>query len=83
MVPTDHLAAQIQPDTEPVQQSIADALKNRTEIQENALDLSNRELTRKSARNNLLPQLSLYGFYSGTGVRRRSKSRYLATSEVP
>jgi outer membrane protein TolC len=67
VVPTDHLAAQIQPETEPVQQSIADALKNRTEIQENALDLSNRELTRKSARNNLLPQLSLYGFYTGTG----------------
>jgi outer membrane protein TolC len=67
VVPTDHLAAQIQPETEPVQQSIADALKNRTEILENALDLSNRELTRKSARNNLLPQLSLYGFYTGTG----------------
>ncbi len=66
VVPTDHLAAQIQPETEPVQQSITDALKNRTEIQENALDLSNRELTRKSARNDLLPQLSLYGFYSGT-----------------
>ena len=47
VVPTDHLATQIQPETEPVQQSIADALKNRTEIQENALDLSNRELTRK------------------------------------
>jgi outer membrane protein TolC len=67
VVPTDHLAAQIQPETDPVQQSIAEALKNRTEIQENALDLTNRELTRKSARNNLLPQLSIYGFYSGTG----------------
>ena len=67
VVPTDHLAAQIQPETEPVQQSIAAALKNRTELQESALDLSNRELSRKTARNALLPQLTLYGFYAGTG----------------
>ena len=68
VVPTDHLAAQIQQDTTPVQQSIDAALKNRTELQQNALDLSNRELTRKTARNNLLPQLSVYGFYQGAGV---------------
>ena len=74
VVPTDHLATQIQPDTEPVQQTIASALKNRTELQESALDLSNRELSRKTARNALLPQLNVYGFYSGTGVRWYSKS---------
>jgi outer membrane protein TolC len=67
VVPTDHLAANIQPETAPVQQSIDAALKNRPELLQNALDLSNRELTRKTARNALLPQLSVYGFYSGTG----------------
>ena len=67
VVPTDHLATQIQPETVPVQQSITDALKNRTDIQISALDLTNRELSRKTARNALLPQLSLYGFYGGTG----------------
>ena len=83
VVPTDHLATQIQPETEPVQQSIADALKNRTEIQENALDLSNRELTRKSARNNLLPQLSLYGFYSGTAFGGVPNPAFAATNTAP
>jgi outer membrane protein TolC len=68
VVPTDHLAAQIQSDTAPVQQSIDAAFKNRTELQQNALDLSNRELTRKTARNNLLPQLNVYGYYLGAGV---------------
>ena len=34
VVPTDHLATQIQPETVPVQQSITDALKNRTDIQD-------------------------------------------------
>ena len=67
MVPTDHLAAQIGAETQPIQQAISDALKNRWELQQNALDLSNRELTRKTARNALLPHLSLYGFYSGQG----------------
>lgn len=67
VVPTDHLAAQIAAETQPIQQAISDALKNRWELQQNALDLSNRELTRKTARNALLPHLSLYGFYSGQG----------------
>jgi hypothetical protein len=38
VVPTDHIAARCRvPVTEPVQDMIADALKNRTEVQENAL----------------------------------------------
>jgi outer membrane protein TolC len=78
VVPTDHLAAQIQPDTQPVQQSIADALKNRTELQQSALDLTNRELTRKSARNNLLPQLNVYGYYSGLGVGGTPNPEFIA-----
>ncbi len=68
VVPTDHLAAQIQRDTAPIQQSIDAALKSRPELQQSALDLTNRELTRKTARNALLPQLNLYGYYSGSGA---------------
>jgi outer membrane protein TolC len=67
VIPTDHIAVNIQPDTEPIQDTIASALKNRTELLESSLDLDNRELSRKSARNALLPQLGLYGFYGGVG----------------
>jgi outer membrane protein TolC len=67
VVPTDHIAANIQPDTEPIQDTITSALKNRTELLESSLDLDNRELSRKTARNALLPQLGLYGFYGGVG----------------
>jgi outer membrane protein TolC len=67
VIPTDHIAVQIKPETEPIQDTIAAALKNRTELLESSLDLDNRELSRKTARNALLPQLSLYGFYGGTG----------------
>lgn len=67
VVPVDHIASQIAPIAEPVQEMIADALKSRTELQESKLDLDNRELSRKSARNALLPSLGLYGFYAGDG----------------
>lgn len=83
VVPTDHLAAQIQPDTEPVQQSIVDALKNRTDIQVSALDLSNRELSRKTARNALLPQLGLYGFYSGTAFGGVPNPAFAGSNTAP
>lgn len=67
VVPVDHIGTQVQPDTEPAQQMIADALKNRTELLESSLVLENSELSRKTARNALLPSLSVYGFYAGTG----------------
>jgi outer membrane protein TolC len=67
VVPVDHIANQIATISEPVQDMITDALKNRTELQESSLDLENRELSRKTARNALLPSLGLYGFYAGTG----------------
>jgi outer membrane protein TolC len=47
---------------------IAEALKNRPEIQESVLQLESTELTRKSERNALLPSLSMYGFISGQGL---------------
>ena len=82
VVPTDHLATQIQPDTEPIQQTIASALKNRTELLESALDLSNRELSRKTARNALLPQLNVYGYYSGLGVGGTPNPEFVASGGI-
>ena len=67
VVPVDHIGARSSRILEPVQEMIADALKNRTELQESSLDLQNSELSRKTARNALLPSLSVYGFYAGTG----------------
>lgn len=82
VVPTDHLATQIQPDNTPIQQSIAAALQNRTELQEQALDLSNRDLSRKTARNALLPQLNVYGYYSGTGVGGDPNPAFVAAGGI-
>ena len=67
VVPVDHIGTQVETKSAPVQDMIADALKNRTELLESSLVLENSELSRKTARNALLPTLALYGFYAGTG----------------
>lgn len=76
VVPVDHIGNQLQATSEPVQDMIAAALKNRTELQESSLDLQNRELSRKTARNALLPSLTAYGFYAGTGTAGQLNSKY-------
>ena len=68
VVPTDSIGKIAPSSPEPVQQMIELALKNRTELAESVLDLDNRELSRKTARNALLPSLSVYGVYAGTGL---------------
>jgi outer membrane protein TolC len=67
VIPLDHTGTQVAPGNDSVQDLMTYALKNRTEVLESTLVLENSALSRKTARNALLPQLSLYGFYSGTG----------------
>ena len=67
VVPTDKIGGRVETSSTSIQDMIADALNNRTELQESSLVLKNSELSRKTARNALLPQLSVYGFYAGTG----------------
>ncbi len=47
---------------------ISEALRNRLELSESAVDLQNRTISREAARNALLPSLALTGYYGGTGL---------------
>jgi outer membrane protein TolC len=59
----------VQPQTTPsIQDLISEALRDRTELAESDVDLVNRQISRRAARNALLPTLSLVGFYSGSGL---------------
>ena len=78
VVPTDHIGNLMQSKTTPVQTLISEAMNNRTELKESALDMKNRELSRKTARNALLPSLSMYGFYTGTGYGGVPNPEYLS-----
>src|SRR6266480_118997 len=69
VVPTDTLqSAQIVPLNQPVQNLIQNALHDRPELFESDVDLANRQISRKAARNALLPSLSLVAFYGGSGL---------------
>jgi outer membrane protein TolC len=69
VVPTD---AQMQPApievAKPIQDLITEAQRNRPELLESDIDLVNRQISRRAARNALLPSLSLVGFYAGSGL---------------
>ena len=68
VVPTDRMeAVQIQA-SQSIQELIAVALHGRPELAESDVDLVNRQISRRAARNALLPSLSLVGFYSGAGL---------------
>lgn len=69
VVPTDTLqSAQVTPPTQNVQDLIQEALHDRPELAESDIDLVNRQISRKAARNALLPSLSLVAFYGGSGL---------------
>jgi outer membrane protein TolC len=68
VIPTDRMQAeQVQP-SQSIQDLISKALRDRTELAESDVDLVNRQISRRAARNALLPSLSLIGFYGGSGL---------------
>ncbi len=52
----------------PTEDIINQALKNRIELSESAIDLQNRDISKKAAANALLPSASLVAYYGGTGL---------------
>ncbi len=68
VVPTDTMQNTAAPAVRPIQDLIAQAQQNRPELAESDIDLVNRQISRRAARNALLPSLSLVGFYGGSGL---------------
>ena len=84
VVPTDRQGPSVEVDR-PILDLIAQALKGRPELLESDADLDNRQISRKAARNALLPSLSLVGFYGGTGLAGELNPAFTGTnsSAVP
>jgi outer membrane protein TolC len=69
VVPTDRAQTAAPPAAnQSVQALIDQALLDRPELQESDIDLVNRQISGKAARNALLPSLSLVAFYGGSGL---------------
>ena len=83
VVPTEKITINDVDAARPVGDLIAQALSDRTELAESNLDLNNRDISRKAARNALLPTVDLEGFYGGTGLAGVNNPAAHATSTVP
>jgi outer membrane protein TolC len=68
VVPTDKMESVAIQSTQPIQDLIAEAQQDRPELAESDVDLVNRQISRKAARNALLPSLALIAFYGGSGL---------------
>jgi outer membrane protein TolC len=68
VIPTDRSEPSATLAEQPLQDLITEALTGRPDLAESDIDLVNRQISRQAAKNALLPQLSLVGFYGGTGL---------------
>lgn len=68
VIPTDTMQLPSQEPVQPVDDLISEALSNRPELTESRIDLTNRDLTKKAARNSLLPQVNLLGWFGTSAL---------------
>jgi outer membrane protein TolC len=68
VIPSDQVVIPENEPVRPVQDLIAEALSHRPELAQSKIDLTNREITRKAAKNALLPTLDAVAFYGGSGL---------------
>ena len=68
VIPTDSMAIPKQEQVEPVRDLITTALGHRPELAQARIDLTNRQISRKSVNNNLLPSTDLIAWYGGSGL---------------
>jgi outer membrane protein len=69
VIPTDRVSLLEMPEERtPVEELVQRAYANRPEIEQNILNLRNNEITLRAVKNNLLPQVDLYGFYGSSAL---------------
>jgi outer membrane protein TolC len=68
VIPTDTMSLPENEPVRPVQDLIGEAVDKRPEMHQAVVDLKNREVTKKAARNALLPTVDLVGVYGGSGI---------------
>jgi len=83
VIPTEKITTNDAGASRPLQDLIDDALHNRPELAESGLDLANRDLSRKAARNAVLPSVNLEAYYAGTGLAGQNNPLSRTSSNVP
>jgi outer membrane protein len=68
VIPTETMEIPAVEPVVPTQDLVADALSHRPELAQAQIDLTNRDITKKAARNELLPTVDLIGWYGTSAV---------------
>ncbi len=68
VIPTSGMLVPQQEPITPIQDLINDALQHRAELVESRIDLNSRDINTKAVRNAMLPTLSAYAYYGGSGI---------------
>ena len=74
VIPTDAMQAPAVEPVIPTQDLIADALSHRPELAQAEIDLTNRDINKKAARNALLPALDFVTWYGTNALAGRQNS---------
>ena len=77
VIPTDIMSV---PENEPIvptQDLVNQALAHRAELAEARIDLTNRDINSRSAKNALLPTLNLFAYYGGAGLGGTLNPNYI------
>ncbi len=68
VIPTDTMSIPAQEAPVPIDDLIKQALAQSTDIQQSQIDLLNRDISKKAARNALLPSVDAFAFYGAAGL---------------
>ena len=68
VIPTDTMSMPAQEPVVPIQDLVNEALGHRPELAQSRIDLTNRDINKKSAANALLPTVDLVGWYGNSGL---------------
>ena len=68
VIPTDTVQIPEEEDLPPIEDMIKQALANRPDYKKQKINLRNSEINMQGAKNGLLPQLDLVGFYGATSL---------------
>jgi outer membrane protein TolC len=69
VIPTDRVSVEELPEEkQPTEELVQEAFQRRPELEQAVLTLRNDEITLKGARNALLPQVDVFGYFGGSGL---------------
>ncbi len=83
VVPTERVNVDAGENADTLAELTDRALHDRPELAESSINLANQDLSRRAARNALLPSVNLEAYYGGTGLAGERAPSSTASSTVP